>query len=334
MIIDTFTHMAPSSYVDKLATVQDAAVQRVVAKIRKFAQDRPQAADASVRVELLKKHNIDYQVVTLQHDTDCNDLPLDGTSQLAIARAANDSLAAAVEQSKGVLACVASVPLSAPQQDGLKEMERAIKSLGLKGFQINTNMRGKPVDAPEFAHFWAKAADLDVPVFIHPADPVSQNDRTYEVDYNMTLVYGWPFETVLMLTRLIFSGIMDKYPGIKIVSHHLGGGMIPFLWGRVEESYPPETQQRLFGRVLPRPVKEYFKRFYYDTAVGDHPPAVRCCRDTFGSDRMLLSTDFPHGSAGVARLETYPRAVRESGIPANEVEKILGGNASKLFGIR
>jgi len=75
-----------------------------------------------------------------------------------------------------------------------------------------------------------------------------------------------------MLSRLVFSGVMERYPTLKIISHHLGGGMIPFFWGRILETYAPEKQQGLIGRVLPKPLLDYFSLFYYDTAVGGMLP--------------------------------------------------------------
>jgi aminocarboxymuconate-semialdehyde decarboxylase len=268
------------------------------------------------------------------HNVDCNVLPIARDRQLEIAQAANDGMARLMEQSQGKLLGIASAPMAVLEDGGLKEMERAVKGLGLKGFAIATNSRGKPVDAPEFAPFWARAAEMGVPVFIHPANPQNQNDRPYEAQYNMTLVFGWPFETVLMLARLVFSGIMERHPTLKVVSHHLGGGMIPFLFGRIEESYILENQERVLGRVLPKPLKELFGRFYYDTAGGSLEAAIKCCYDVFGADQILLATDSPHGpKGGEIALEGYPRRVRECGIPAEAADRINGGNARKLLGI-
>ncbi|MDP2744598.1 MAG: amidohydrolase family protein [Dehalococcoidia bacterium] len=335
MIVDAFTHIVPSSYLDKLSTLGGAAVKKKVEQALGFVKGRPHATDPVRRVALLKKYGIDYQVVTLMHNLDCNVLSIPQGKQLKVAQAINDGLAGLMEQSKGKLLGVAAVPLSVLGDGGLKEMERAVKGLGLKGFCLPSNIHGKPIDAPEFGIFWAKAVELGVPVFIHPTNPQDPNSRPYEAQYDMTHVFGWPFETVLMLSRLVFSGIMERYPTLNVVSHHLGGGMVPFLFGRIEESYISENQERVLGRKLTKPLKELFGRFYYDTAVGGNAAAVKCCYDVFGADRMLLCTDSPHGpKGGEVRLESYPSIVRECGIPKAAVDKILGGNAKKLLKIK
>ncbi|MFC1962964.1 amidohydrolase family protein [Chloroflexota bacterium] len=231
MIIDSFTHILPSSYLQKIASLPDEATRKRVEFYRQWIGKHPHTTDPVRRVELLNKYNIDYQVVTLSHDLDCNVLPVAAKEQLEMAQAINDSLAKLMEQSQGRLLGVGTVPLSILEDGGLKEMERAIKDLGLKGFCLASNLRGKPVDAPEFASFWAKAAEMGVPIFIHPANPQGQNDRPYEAQYDLIHVFGWPFETVLMLARLVFSGIMEKHPNLKVVSHHLGGGYDPLpIW--------------------------------------------------------------------------------------------------------
>jgi predicted TIM-barrel fold metal-dependent hydrolase len=175
MIVDSFTHIIPASYLEKISSFSDDAIKRAVDFNRRMIQERPYASNAEQRIELLKKYNIDYQVVTLTHNLDCNVLPFAREKQLEMARLINDGLAGLIEQSNGILLGMASVPLFVLEDGGLKEMERAIKGLGLKGFCLPSNSQGKPVDAPEFAPFWAKAAEMGVPVFIHPTDP---RDRT------------------------------------------------------------------------------------------------------------------------------------------------------------
>ena len=130
---------------------------------------------------------------------------------------------------------------------------------------------------------------------------------------------------------MVFSGFMDRFPNVKIVSHHRGGGMIPFFFGRTMETYTPEKQPRLIGKTLPRSLYDYFSSFYYDTAVEGSAPAIKCCYDVFGKeDRILFATDAPYGP-GEGRLETYPEVIRSLGLPERENEKIFSDNARKLL---
>ncbi|GAG49468.1 unnamed protein product, partial [marine sediment metagenome] len=238
----------------------------------------------------------------------------------------NDNMARLMEDSKGRLVAGGSIPLVGFEQGGRQEMERAIKTLGLRAISIPTNLRGKPPDLPEFEPFWAQAAEMNVPVYIHPNDPIGQSDRNYEAEYDMIHNFGWPFETVLILSRLVFSGIMERYPTLKVVSHHLGGGMIPFFWGRINETYAPENQQKTIGRVLPKPLSDYFSRFYYDTAVGGSAPAIRCAYEVFGADQLIFATDAPWGpGTGERRLSDYPKVIKTLGFSEADNKKIFEG---------
>ncbi len=161
-------------------------------------------------------------------------------------------------------------------------------------------------------------------------NPAKMVDRSYEADYDLAHNFGWPFETVLMLSRLVFSEIMERYPTLKIVNHHLGGGMIPFFWGRILETYAPEEQPRLLGKVMPRPLFEYFSKFYYDTAVGGSAVAIRCAYEVFGADQLIFATDMnSYGKEN--RLATYPDVLRSVGLPRADTEKIFSGNARRLL---
>jgi len=209
-------------------------------------------------------------------------------------------------------------------------MKRATKTLGIKAFGVPSHIRGKPLDA--FPAFWERAAELDVPVYIHPVDPASSAGREYEKDFDLTHNFGWPFETVLALARLVFSGTMEKLPTLKVVSHHLGGGMIPFFMGRTQETYENERQQEMLGRTLKKPLKDYFSLFYYDTAVGGHPPAIRCCIDTFGIDHIVFATDAPWGpKGGEGRLRDYPGIIKALNLAGKDYNKIMGGNARRIL---
>jgi len=190
--------------------------------------------DVGLRLAQLDRNNIDFQVVTpgVGGGLQANDV----AGALAIAQVINDGMAKLMEESKGRLIAGGTVPLAGFEQGGSKEMTRAIKSLGLKAITIPSHIKGQPLDTPEFEPFWAQAAELDVPVYIHPSSPAQHRDRIYEGEYDLSHVFGLELETVLMLSRLVFSGIMKRYPTLKVVGHHLGGGL-PFWMGRVNETY-------------------------------------------------------------------------------------------------
>ena len=334
MIIDAHTHGCHGGYLDQLVAVGGDWAKEYIAHQLRLAQLLPQYMDVALRVEQLNRYGIDLQVVTLGQHPDVNLFPGDGVARLAVARALNDNMARLMEDSKGRLITAGVVPLASFEQGGRQEMERAIKTLGLKAINVPSNINGKPLDLPEFEPFWAQAAEMDIAVYIHPANPIGHTDRSYEAEYDLTHTFGWPFETALMLSRLVFSGIMERYPTLKIVSHHLGGGMIPFFWGRINETYESLEQQKRIGRVMPKPLFDYFSRFYFDTAVGGSTIAIRCAYEVFGADQLVFATDAPHGPGrGESRLANYPNVIRSLGLSEAENKKIFEGNARKILNL-
>ena len=334
MIIDAHTHGFHGKYLEQLATAGGDWAKQNLAMLLGQTRNKPHFIDVALRVEMLDRNGIDLQVVTPPHHLDCNQLPGDVTAQLALARGINDNMARLMEDSKGRFVAAGNIPLAGFEQGGRQEMERAIKTLGLKVISIPTNLRGSPSDLPEFESFWAYAAEMNVPVYIHPNDPVGQSDRSYEAEYDMIHNFGWPFETVLILSRLVFSGIIERYPTLKVVSHHLGGGMIPFFWGRINETYAPENQQKTIGRVLPKPLFDYFSRFYYDTAVGGGAPAIRCAYEVFGAGQLIFATDGPWGpGTGESRLANYPQVIKSLGLSEEDNKRIFEGNARRVLNL-
>jgi aminocarboxymuconate-semialdehyde decarboxylase len=141
---------------------------------------------------------------------------------------------------------------------------------------------------------------------------------------------GWPFETELALSRLVFSVIMERHPTLKVVSHHLWGG-IPFFLSRTIETCDPPVQQEFIGKVLPKSLFDYFSLFYYDTAVGGSAPAIRCAYEVFGADKLVFATDAPFGSGrGKNRLTNYPTVVRSLGLFEDENKKIFRKTREKF----
>jgi len=335
MIIDAHSHGFHGKTFDKLADLGGEWTKKVVADEHNRAKARPQYLDIPLRVELLNKYNFDFQVVTPSIHVEVNFFPGDAVAKLAFSKAINENMARLMEDSKGKLLAIGTIPLESLNSGGLMEIERAINTLGLKGLSISTNVNGKPLDLPEFEPFWAKAQEMDFPVYIHPQDPASHEGRSYEADFDLTHNFGWPFETVLTFSRLVFSGIMDKYPKLKVLSHHLGGGMIPFLWGRIMETYAPEKQQSMIGKTMPKPLFDYFSKFYYDTAVGGSAAAVKCAYDVFGANQIIFATDGPFGpDNGEGRMKTYPQVVKSLGLSQEEEDKIFSGNIKKILNMQ
>ncbi len=334
MIIDAYTHGIHGGHVEPVAKAGGAWAKKTLDRMLLQAKVKPHYIDVIKRVEQLDRNGFDRQVVTPLHRLDVNLMAGGAADHAAFSAALNDNMARLVEDSKGRLSSAATISLCHFEDGGRKEMERSINGLGLKAVQLCTNFNGKPIDLPEFEQFWAQAARMNVPVYIHPNDPAGYADRSYEAEYDMIHNFGWPYETVLTLSRLVFSGIMERYPDLKVISHHLGGGMIPFFWGRINETYAPECQQATIGRVLPKPLFEYFSRFYYDTAVGGSVPAIKCAYDVFGIDRIIFATDSPWGpGSGEARLARYPSVVRAVGLTEAENEQIFAGNVSTVLNL-
>jgi aminocarboxymuconate-semialdehyde decarboxylase len=260
-------------------------------------------------------------------------MPEDIETKLKVAQVINDGMAKLMEESKGKLIGVGTVPLENYDKHGKQELERAVKSNGLKGVAIASHWYGKPLDSTEFIDFWAHAAEMDLPVYIHPADPFVTDGRTYEADFDLMHNFGWPFETILVLSRLVFSGVLERYPTLKIVSHHLGGG-IPFFWGRIEETYVAEKQEDRIGRKMPKPLYDLFSLIYYDTAVGGSASAIQCAYDVFGADQLVFATDAPFGpGTGEERLVSYPKVIESLGLSESDNNKIFADNVKRIFNL-
>jgi aminocarboxymuconate-semialdehyde decarboxylase len=260
-------------------------------------------------------------------------MPEDIERKLKAVRVINDGMAKLVDESKGKFIALGTVPLEDFNKHGRHELERAVNTCGLKGVTIASHWYGKPLDSDEFKDFWARAAEMDLPVYIHPADAVVPDGRPYEAEFDLAHNFGWPFETILVLSRLVFSGVLERHPALKIVSHHLGGGT-PFFWGRIQETYAPEKQEKLIGRKLPKSLYDLFSLFYYDTAVGGNASAIKCAYEVFGADRLVFATDAPFGpGTGEERLATYPKVIESLGLPEIDNDKLFAGNVKKIFNL-
>jgi aminocarboxymuconate-semialdehyde decarboxylase len=239
------------------------------------------------------------------------------------ARIQNENLAAAVAANPTRFAAFgATVPL----QDvdlAIAEMDRAVDDLGFKGLQIGGTVDGHNLDEPRFRPFWAAVEAKGIPVILHP-NGYPESDRFG--DYFLTNCIGNPLETMVAATRMIFSGLFEEHPGIKLVLLH-GGGYLPFYCSRADHTWEVRPETRV--RIPDRPPSDYMKMLYYDTMVFQ-PLYLRHLVEVVGADRVMLGTDFPFDMG-----ETDPVALIDAteGLSPAELDAIKGGTAAKLFDI-
>jgi len=256
-----------------------------------------------------------------------------GDVGLRLARIGNDAMAELCARHRDRFpAFVAAVSLT--DVDGsITEARRAVKDLGARGIQIFTNVAGRPLDEAEYRPVFAALAELDLPIWLHPARTAAMTDYPAEAKsrFEMWWCFGWPYDTSVAMSRLVFSGLFDRHPGIKIVTHHCGG-MIPFFDGRVGAGLDvlgSRTSDEDYSNILPslkRPHLDYFRDFYADTAMFGGKYGIACGFEFFGADRIVFATDTPLGPIAPT-LEVIDRLA----LDPKEQRKVFSGNAEKLL---
>jgi aminocarboxymuconate-semialdehyde decarboxylase len=234
-------------------------------------------------------------------------------------RRANDSLAALVAQSDR-LHGVAAVPLQQPEA-AAAELRRAVGDLGLRGAEIGTTVEQTPLDDPRFDPFFTAAAELDVPVILHP---YYVGTRPALVDFYMTNLTGNPLETCIAASRLILSGCLDRHPTLKVVLVHAGGFM-PYQIGRLDHGFRVRSETSV---AIASPPSSYLRRFWYDTITHAGTP-LKFLVDLVGIDRVVLGTDLPFDMADIR----FDDAFFTAGFNARTREAIASTNAVTLFGL-
>jgi aminocarboxymuconate-semialdehyde decarboxylase len=236
-------------------------------------------------------------------------------------------------------AFVASLPMNNVPA-ALEEMDRAIGALGARGVQILTNVNGRPLDEPElFPVFERITGHHDLPIWMHPARPATRADYTNEPKsrYEIWQVLGWPYETSAAMARIVFSGLFDRLPNMRIITHHCGG-MLPYFSGRAETLWAQlgsRTADEDYGAILKRmskPPIEYFRMFYGDTVLGGSASALRCGLDFFGTDKVVFASDCPFDpEGGPMFLREGIRSIEDLNLSETDKRKIYFGNALRLM---
>ena len=295
MQIDIFAHILPKAFFDRMLAGSSAHAINMQKRVREI----PCMYDLDERFRIMDRFPGYCQVLSLASPPVEAIGGPDKTPELA--RLANDAMAELVARyPQRFPAFIAALPMNAPEA-AQRELERAIDQLGARGVQIYTNVNGKPLDRPEYAGLFAAMAARDLPIWLHPARTARFADYADEDNsrYELWWVFGWPYETSVAMARIVFAGLFDQYPHLKIIAHH-AGAMIPFFSGRIGPGLdqlgartPDEQKPALTQHHLQRRAFDYFKLFYADTALFGAAHGIRCALDFFGSDRVLFASDMP-----------------------------------------
>jgi aminocarboxymuconate-semialdehyde decarboxylase len=227
-------------------------------------------------------------------------------------------------QSGGLMESMAIAALGEPQHV-VEELERAVDTYGFRSIMLPSSAGGHALDDDIFSGLFAFIERRELAIFMHPT--LGFPSTRFGIN-GMNVLVGWPFETTLAVTRLIFSGVFERHPGLKLILAH-GGGDLIFLRGRLDAAYSATGWEAhpYYRNKITEPPTYYLNRIYYDTCSLS-PESVRFVMNTMGEDRVLFGTDFPF-EVGDADGKIAISAI--AGMSAGIQSKVLGGNAIKLL---
>lgn len=233
---------------------------------------------------------------------------------------------------------IAGVPFNNVEAS-VEEIKR-VKAMGANGIQLYTHMNGEPIDTPEYWPIYEICEQLDMPIVLHPAGGLKTPEFPSETisRYELWWTIGWPYQTTVAMSRLVFSGLFEDFPNIKIITHHVGG-MIPMMAGRLENGlkmYGTRTAEAMKEKLTATKLKgapvDSFKKFYADSASFGSAAAIECGLDFFGKDHILFATDMPFDpEQGPGYIDRTLKAIDSLSLTEAEKEAICYGNAERLF---
>jgi aminocarboxymuconate-semialdehyde decarboxylase len=333
--VDAFNHFFPKALWDRMLGAEGAAKD-----IGKRMRGVPAIYDLDERrrvVDRFRDKNY-VQVISLGMP------PLEALGEPAesedYAKIGNDGMAELVQKyPEYFVGYLASLPMNS--KNAAAEAERAFRN-GANGLQIHTNINGDPLDDPKYFPVFETAAKHGKPVFLHPsraAGDLADYKNETKSKYEIWWTFGWPYETSAAMARLVFGGVMDKLPELKVLAHHLGA-MVPYFEGRVGPGWDQlgkrtsdEDLTLVLKNLKKRPL-DYFKDFYADTAVFGSRPATLCGLDFYGADRVLFASDCPFDpEKGPGYIRDTIQVLESIDMPQEAREKISFRNAEELFGL-
>ena len=277
----------------------------------------PAHRDIAYRAEVLEKAGVDKQVLSFTTPGTHIESP---ERAVELSRLVNDCFARIKEERENRFTATATLPLNDPEAS-VDELDRAVNELGFRGVTLHSNVNGVALSDQRFWPLFEKANELNVVFDIHPSFPVGVEAMT---EYWLMPLIGFTFDTTLAAAKLVFSGIVERFPNIKWKLGHLGGA-IPYLAERLDRGYEAFKECR---ENIGKPPSEYLKTFYYDTVNFD-VNALRLALDFAGADQLVAGSDYPHQ---IGSLEKMIESIDSLSISTEEKSAIFGGNTMKLLG--
>jgi aminocarboxymuconate-semialdehyde decarboxylase len=322
-IIDFHNHYYPPAYLDALRTGSSAVRVTIDADgnpCLHYPGDYnvavPGHRDIDYREQVLIQQGVDTQVITLTTPGTHVETP---QTAIRLAHLVNDAFAEVVAAKKGRFASLATLPLNDPAAS-VAEFERATHQLGFRGAMVFSNINSVALSDERFWPLYEAANDFDAVLYIHPTSPVGVEAMT---EYWLMPLCGFLFDTTLAAAKLVFSGVVERFPRIRWVLCHLGG-TIPYLVERLDRGFTAFEDCRA---NISKPPSEYLKNFYYDT-VNFNPRAIELAISFAGTDHILAGSDYPHQIGSIPKMFESIAALNISD-PAKKA--ILGENAARLL---
>ena len=248
-------------------------------------------------------------------------------AQIAIpmARDANDHLASAIREHPDRFAGFAALPTAVPEV-AADELERAVSELGFKGAMIHGHQQGEFLDEPKFRRIFERAEKLGVPIYLHPTYPPKSVVNAYFDKYEdlARAAYGFQLDTSAHFLRLVFSGLFDEYPKLKIILGHLGEGL-PFAMHRLNDHTYRAARKRGLAK---EPLRYFYDNMVVTTSGNWHVPSFLCTLLTLGADNILFAVDWPFEPN-----MTGAKFLRDLPVSESDREKVAHGNAERLLGL-
>lgn len=327
-VIDVHNHLYPKEWRDFLDTRSGTPTMKRLSPtnlvfyhkgVRLATVKRAGHIEPEPRVKDIDEYGIDIQIVSLSTPS----VELLPKAQGSLwAKKINDSFATMCQDFKGRFYAFATLPYQ-DIKESLKELERAYKDLDAKGIMMFSNIDGKPIYSGKFLPIYEAAEAYGMPILIHPGLPVTAGAMK-KVQMPIPL-YGFTLDTTMAVTGLIYQGILERFPRLKIIHPHLGG-VFPYLVARVESTFLAHSKDD--GISLQESPTEYYKRNVFIDVVSFHIPAMRCALDFVGPDHLLIGTDYAHPDGGADKVVQF---VKELHLSEEDYEKVLWKNAAKLF---